>query len=217
MLCMQMQILNVSVCPEHSQNILKRALHKVICKGNHAKQATFIFNTSHDVKKQSNNEAKNLLLWPKGPGNKQYTFNPPFFLCGVQPLSIRRQRWWWFEPYLTPQGPTIYWKWHWTAVTHGYSEAIVKTYTQLIDPVAVRNKLQHLYWGSSWQVGRGFCPIIGGKGWSRIRRATRIDLMRTWYDCCGTAETRAHLCPQQAYSVRREWPEWSGRKSDRDW
>lgn len=96
-------------------------------------------------------------------------------------------------------------------MSHGYSETIVKTYTLLRCPVAVKNKLQHLFWCCCWQVGRGFCPIIGEKGWSRIRRATRIDLMRTWYDCCGT-----HSCPQQAYSIGTEWPEWSGRESDRD-
>lgn len=35
--------------------------------------------------------------------------------------------------------------------------------------------------------------------------------MRTWYDCSGT-----HPCPQQAHSIGAEWPEWSGRESDRD-
>lgn len=135
---------------------------------------------------------KDLLVWPRKSGKKQcHSF---FFLSALQLLSIRWQRWLWLEHYLTPHDKLIYWNWHWTAVTHGYWRPLSKTYTQLIDPVAVRKKLQDWYRVSCWQVGRGFCPIIGGKGWSRIRRATRIDLMRTWYDCCGTGERHTLIC-----------------------
>lgn len=80
----------------------------------------------------------------------------------------------------------------------------------------VWNKLLHLYWGLLLTGGQRFLPNYRGKGWSRIRRTTRIDLMRAWYDCCGTGETRAHLCLQQVYSIGSEWPEWSGREGGRD-
>lgn len=79
-----------------------------------------------------------------------------------------------------------------------------KTYTSANRPKAVRDKLQHLYQSPCWQVGRGVWPIIEEKGWSGIRRVTRIDLMRTWYDCWGTGETHAHLCPQWEYSIGAE-------------
>lgn len=91
-----------------------------------------------------------------------------------------------------------------TALTQGYTEATVNSYTQ-------SNKLHHLHWDCGWQVGKGFCPITERKGWSWIKRTTRSSLMRTWYDCCGT-----QLCPQHSYSIGTEWPELSSRASDRD-
>lgn len=102
------------------------------------------------------------------------------------------------------------------ATTHCFKTTVTRKLHKTNGLVSVRNKSQYLLWVSNWHVGSEFYPIREEKRWGRMRQATRINLMRTWYDCWGTGDTHTHLCLQQVYSIGRECPEWSGRESGRD-
>lgn len=69
---------------------------------------------------------------------------------------------------------------------------------------------------SNWQVGSKFYPITGEE---RRGSATRINLMRSGYDCWGTAERHTLICAYGKHIrlVERECPEWSGREGGQGW
>lgn len=66
---------------------------------------------------------------------------------------------------------------------------------------------------SNWQVRSKFYPITGEE---RRGSATRINLMRSGYDCWGTGERHTLICAygEHIRLAGRECPEWRGREGE---